>query len=78
MADNSIEFEIDGPAEIAGVGNGDPLSLEDYQADKRHLFYGKALLIVRPEEGPGGKIAVRAKSAGLTPAAIDIESGSLN
>jgi hypothetical protein len=75
LADNAIEFEVDGPAAIMGVGNGNPLSLEDYQANSRQLFYGKALLIVRPEEGPGGKIAIQAKAAGLTPAALEIESG---
>jgi beta-galactosidase len=65
LADNLIEFKIDGPAAIAGVGNGDPLSIEPYQADHRKLFFGKALLIVRPEEGPGGEIKITATSDGL-------------
>lgn len=78
LADNSIEFEVNGPATIAGVGNGDPLSMEDYQANKRHLFYGKALLIVRADEGPGGKIAIQAKGEGLAPASANIESGPAN
>ena len=77
LADNSIEFKIDGPATIAGVGNGDPLSIEAYQEPHRQLFYGKALLIVRPDEGPGGTIGITSQSAGLAPGAVSIESGTV-
>ena len=77
LADNSIEFEVDGPATIAGVGNGDPLSLEDYQANKRKLFYGKALLIVRADEGQGGEVTITAKSEGLEPATTSITTGTM-
>jgi beta-galactosidase len=75
LAENDIEFQIDGPATIAGVGNGNPISLEDYQANHRKLFYGKALLIVRPDEGAGGKIGVTASSTGLQPASAVLHSG---
>jgi hypothetical protein len=74
LADNVIEFEVEGPAEIAGVGNGNPLSLEDYQADHRKLFYGKALLIIRAEEGQGGEISITAKSDGLDSAMSKISA----
>ena len=53
LADNLVQFKIDGPAEIAGVGNGNPMSLEPYQADHRKLFFGKAMLILRTDEGAG-------------------------
>jgi beta-galactosidase len=65
LADNLVEFKVDGPATIAGVGNGNPLSIEPYQADHRKLFYGKAMLIVKADEGPGGKIKITATSDGL-------------
>ncbi|MGE3244195.1 MAG: glycoside hydrolase family 2 TIM barrel-domain containing protein [Pirellulales bacterium] len=74
LADNLIEFEVSGPATIAGVGNGDPLSLEDYQSNQRKLFFGKALLILRSDEGPGGTIKVSATSSGLSPGSISVES----
>jgi beta-galactosidase len=67
-ADNLVRFQVDGPAEIAGVGNGNPLSLEPFQADYRQLFYGKAMLILRTNPGPGGTIHVTATSDGLKPA----------
>lgn len=65
LADNLIQFDIDGPAEIAGVGNGNPLSIEPFQADYRKLFYGKAMLILRSVEGRAGSIQVIARSDGL-------------
>lgn len=73
LADNLINFEIEGPATIAGVGNGNPLSLEPFQADYRKLFYGKAMLILRTEEGQAGTIQVKAKSDGLTSAEITLD-----
>lgn len=75
LADNLIEFEVSGPAQIAGVGNGDPLSLEPYVADRRKLFFGKALLILRSDEGPGGPAKVSAEAKGLAPATISLEIG---
>ena len=38
LAENMVRFKVEGPAEIAGVGNGNPLSLEPFQADYRKLF----------------------------------------
>ena len=66
MADNLIRFKVDGPAETAAVGNGNPLSIEPFQADYRKLFYGKAMLILRTKAGEGGPVRVTAASDGLT------------
>ena len=65
LADNLIRFKVEGPAEIAGVGNGNPLSIEPFQADYRKLFYGKAMLILRTKSGQTGKVQVTASSEGL-------------
>jgi beta-galactosidase len=73
LADNLIRFKVAGPAEIAGVGNGNPLSLEPFQADYRKLFYGKAVLILRTRPGPGGKVTVTGESDGLTPAQAAVQ-----
>ncbi|MDH7598592.1 MAG: glycoside hydrolase family 2 TIM barrel-domain containing protein, partial [Sedimentisphaerales bacterium] len=74
LADNLVRFSIQGPAVIAGVGNGNPLSLEPFQADHRSLFNGKAILILRILEGPGGKIQVRATSEGLASAGLTLRA----
>jgi beta-galactosidase len=73
LADNSVRFKVEGPAEIAGVGNGNPLSLEPFQSDSRKLFYGKAMLILRTIEGKTGRVLVTAESEGLSPAEIAVQ-----
>ena len=65
LADDLIHFKVEGPAEIAGVGNGNPLSLEPFQAAFRKLFYGKAMLILRSVEGKSGRINVTARVDGM-------------
>ena len=74
LADNLVRFNIDGPAEIAGVGNGNPQSLEPFVADYRKLFFGKAMLIVRSKKGEKGTIKIIAKSRGLKEAKTSIRS----
>jgi len=65
LAENLIEFALEGPADIAGVGNGNPLSLEPFQADRCKLFHGKAMLIVKTKRGQGGEIRIAASSDDL-------------
>ena len=74
LAEHRVHFEVDGPAEIAGVGNGNPLSLEPFQADERKLFYGKAMLILRTRDGRPGTIKVTATADGMTAAAATLKS----
>ena len=73
LADNTIDFNVEGPMEIAAVGNGDPLSLDPYQASSRKLFYGKAMLILRSKEGRPGKALVKASCEGLPDTSVTIE-----
>jgi len=74
LADDLVRFSVSGPGEIAAVGNGNPLSFEPFIADRRHLFYGKALLIVRPLKGEGGVIRVQAVSPELEGAELEIQT----
>jgi hypothetical protein len=62
LAENLVHFSVDGPAQIAAVGNGNPLSFESFLADRQQLFYGKALLILRPQSGPGGDRSARSRN----------------
>ena len=71
LADNLIRFKVEGPAEVAGVGNGDPLSIEPFQTDYRRLFFGKAMLILRTQPGRTGTVQVTASGDGLTSATTD-------
>ncbi len=65
LAENEIKCAVEGPGEIAGIGNGNPLSYEPFQADSRKLFYGKAMLIVRTKAGEPGEIRITTTSEGL-------------
>lgn len=75
LADNLVRFSVEGPAEIAAVGNGNPRSYESFQANERTLFYGKAILVLRTQEGNGGQIRVTAGSEGLTSAELQLVAG---
>ena len=47
LADNKINLAVKGEGTIGGVGNGNPRSLDPFQADYVNLFYGKAIVIVK-------------------------------
>jgi beta-galactosidase len=70
-AENLVKFTVEG-GEIAGVDNGNPASVEPFQADHRKAFSGMALLIVRSRAGAAGRIGVTATSDGLARAATEI------
>jgi hypothetical protein len=65
LADNLVEFGLQGPGEIAGIDNGDQTSYESFQGSRHKLFFGKAMLIVRTKEGQPGTIQVTAGAPGL-------------
>jgi beta-galactosidase len=65
LAMNDVKFQLEGPAAIAGVGNGDHHYPAEFATDHVTLFYGKAMLILRASEGKGGAIRVTALSEGL-------------
>jgi len=74
LAEHMINFELKGPGEIAGVGNGNPQSHEPFVAPYRKLFNGKAMLIVRTIANKPGKITVEASAEGLKPAKTSLTS----
>lgn len=65
LAQNLLKFEVKGPAEIVGVGNGNPQSLEPFNSDQRKLFYGKAMLIIRTQKDSAVDISVIVNSENL-------------
>ncbi len=60
-ADNRITFDVEG-GEIVSVDNGDPRDHDPYKknTDNRKAFSGKALLIVKAEEGSTDDIVITA------------------
>jgi beta-galactosidase len=72
-AGNTISFQISGPGQIIGVGNGDPSSHEPDKASARAAFNGLAMAIVQSTQEPGD-IQLSATASGLAPARITIKS----
>ncbi|MEM6641404.1 MAG: glycoside hydrolase family 2 TIM barrel-domain containing protein [Bacteroidota bacterium] len=64
LADNEVFFTAKGAGKMIGVDNGNPISLESFQAPKRKAFNGMALVILNSNE-EAGVIKLKAKSKGL-------------
>lgn len=64
-AENQVFFSLDGKAEILGVDNGSPFSMERFKDNKRKAFFGKCLVVVK------GKGVLKAK-------AVDLKSTSIS
>lgn len=53
LAENEFKFTINGPAEIVGVGNANPVSTESYTLPTRKAWQGRAMVIIRSTEKEG-------------------------
>jgi beta-galactosidase len=73
IASNMIDFSVEGEGEIMATDNGDPLCELSFDSKSRPAFNGKCLLIVKSTRKEG-KIDIRARSEGLEPANISINS----
>lgn len=72
-ATNNLSFAIEGPGEIAAVGNANPVSTESFQQPQRKAWQGKCLVIVRSTK-QAGTITVKVTSPGLTAGTTSIQS----
>jgi beta-galactosidase len=70
-AENLIKFDIEGPGEIVGVGNANPVSTESYLNHERKAWHGQCLVIIKSERKKGN-IVLKASSANLKSAEIKI------
>lgn len=73
-AANEITFKVKGKGYYRAGANGDPTSLESFQAPHMKVFSGMMTAIVSSTEEPG-KITLEATSKGLKKATLVIESG---
>jgi beta-galactosidase len=73
LADNLISFTTKGEGKILCVGNGNPISLESYQTDKRKAFNGLCLVLVQSTKNEGD-IRLTATSPGLEEQSIVFNS----
>jgi beta-galactosidase len=73
-AENLVEFTIEGPGAIIGVGNANPVSTESYQQPRRKAWQGRCLAVVKAGGKPG-RIVLRASARGLPSASVVINAG---
>lgn len=72
-AQDALSFEIDGPATILGVGNGNPISHELDRATERKLFNGLAQVLVQLTRD-AGTVCLTTRGGGLADASITFEA----
>ncbi|GGA63984.1 beta-galactosidase [Edaphobacter acidisoli] len=72
-ADQEVRFEISGPGTIAAVGNGDGQDPDSYHGDRRKLYHGRALVVIRSSRQTG-IIKLIAISSGLSDGALSIDA----
>ncbi len=73
-ANDSIQFQIEGPGEIVATDNGDPTDLTAFPARERRAFAGLALAIIRGVPGETGPIQITATSGSLQMDRLTIQS----
>jgi beta-galactosidase len=72
-ADKEVHFEISGPGVIAAVGNGDGKDPESYHGDRRKLYQGRALVVIRTSR-QSGAINLTVKGSGLSDGSVTVDS----
>jgi beta-galactosidase len=70
-ASDLVTFSVAGPAQIVGVGNGDPSSHEPDKATQRRAFNGLCMALVGAARS-GGRIELTASAPNLKPAQITL------
>ena len=73
VAEDLIQFAIEGEGKIIGVDNGNPVDHAPYKSNKRKAFNGLCLAVVQ-STGKAGKIKLTASAEGLNGASIEIVS----
>ncbi|MBQ2821074.1 MAG: DUF4982 domain-containing protein [Thermoguttaceae bacterium] len=61
----SFSVSVEGPAELVGIGNGNPMGYDPLTDGVHQLFYGKAMIVLRSTDGNGKEIRLKAVSEGI-------------
>lgn len=69
--DRTVEFTVEGEAEIAAVGNANPREPKSFQANYCKTFQGRCLVILRPTGGKG-KIRLTTVAPEIEPSTMQI------
>lgn len=76
-ASDAIRFQVEGPAVVAGTGNGDPNDHEPETAPARRLYHGLAQVLIRHDcraDRPATRVVrLTAEAQGLAPASLELK-----
>ena len=73
LAMSRVKFALEGPGRIVAVGNGNPRGLDVFTDVASHpLYYGKAVAVVRFDDGASAPLKLTASVEGLKPAVLEI------
>ncbi len=73
ITDQSVSFQVSGPAKLIGTGNGDPTNQEPDKGSSRKAFGGLCMAVVQSVK-TAGAVTVTASSPGLTSASATVSS----
>lgn len=73
LAMDTVKFSVEGPAVLAGVGNGDQMGMDCFTDSTHPLFYGKAVAILRSRLGKAGTVKLTARVEGVPEASVAID-----
>ncbi len=74
LADDEVTFAVSGPAQVAGVGNGNPSDHDPDKASKRHAFNGHCLAVVQSNGDTTGDVTLTASANGLSAASVTLHA----
>ncbi len=73
LAQNQIDFTLEGPGEIVAVGNGSTAGMSSFKMTSTHpLYNGRAVVVVRRTGGSGLPLKLTGASQGLRKAVLTI------
>lgn len=72
----TISVKIEGPAELVGIGNGNPIGYDTITDAQHPLFYGKAMIVLRSKK-VGGKVRLTATASAVKEATVELISNGL-
>ena len=70
-ATNLVTFDLQGPASLIGVDNGNPTSHESYKSSERLAYHGQCLGIIQSTRATG-PIRISVSANGLSPGTVEL------
>lgn len=74
-ANEEVQFALNGPGVIAAAGNGDGQDPDSYHSNRRKLYQGRAIVVIRATRATG-TIRLTARSAGLSDGVVTVNASA--